>query len=151
MIENRQTASCNVFTQGVTLDSTSTLTTSFVNTQWDEWEMPVTVTAGFQTAPASASATEKTSSSPEPLLTSSTSTADKPVQTTEVSTPQTGSPEASTPETGSTGAFTSQKTGASPSKSTGASPSQATGGVPKATGNAVIAGVAAVFGGLLMV
>lgn len=102
---------------------TQASSTTSVFTRFKQWEMPVTITGGLAAVTSGGSGTGSTQASPNP-----TSSGTGSAQTT-----STGS--------ASTGTESPQTTDAPTS----------TGGVPRATGNAVIAGIAAVFGGVLMI
>lgn len=118
-------------------DGKSTVTSTLF-TDWKDWEIRVTVTAGETYAGAPA----QTTATPTAGGLGTTTDADP------VGQEPTGVSKTQASSGSSVGA--SQTTAAAASSSAAATSSQSTGGMPRVTGNAVVAGVAAVFGGVLM-
>jgi cobalamin biosynthesis Mg chelatase CobN len=116
-------------------DGTSTVT-STVFTDWNDWEITVTVTAGDTYAGGPAQSTATTSAGGLGTTTDADPVGQGPTGVSTTRTSLESSAEAS------------QTTAAA--STTAASSSQSTAGMPKVTGNAVLAGVAAVFGGVLL-
>jgi hypothetical protein len=120
-------------------DGKSTVTSTLL-TDWKDWEITVTVTAGDTYAGAGAPAHTTATPTAGGL---GTSTDADPVGQEPTGVSKTQASSGSSVEA-------SQTTVAAASSSTAATSSQSTGGMPRVTGNAGVAGVAAVFGGVLM-